>query len=98
MKVLVKRGKNVSLHIFEDTQTITIEEEQVVVDDSSNPEFSKLTISHLYRANCILFENVTPPDDWKPIKYLYTESGGWTLNTDWGDSSSEEISSVDSPE
>ena len=95
MKVLVKRGTNISLHIFEDTQTITIEEEQVVV---GAPGSSQGFISHLYIANCILFENVTPPDDWKPSKYLYTESGGWTLNSDWGDSSGEEPSSVDSPE
>ena len=82
MKVLVLRGQNISLHTFDDTETISIEEEQVVVGD---PGSKKFMISHLYAANCILFENVTPPEDWQARKYLYTESGGWELNSDWGD-------------
>lgn len=95
MKVLVRRGRNISHHIFEDTETISMEEDRVVVSGTGSKKF---IISHLYAANCILFENVVPPADWKPNKYLYTESGGWVLNADWGDSSGEEPSSVDSPE
>jgi len=78
MKTLVGKTSNVSLYVFEDTETVQITESRIIV---GSPE--KLIIADHNSSSAALCENVTVPADWVGGKYLYTQNDGWALNSEW---------------
>lgn len=79
MKTLVKKDGNVSIYLFADDVNVVVEDASTKVSGTI-----PLTITDCNQNNILLFENVTPPEDWSFHKYLY-DSGTWTLNPDWVD-------------
>jgi hypothetical protein len=71
---------NVSIYLFDDTVSITIDSERTVVGDPDNPE---LIILDCNTSNCVLYVEVPNPDEWYGWKYTFTPEQGWALNPDW---------------
>jgi len=80
MKTLVRKETNLSTYIFSD--------DAVVLLGSEETQTPGLIILDMNNTNSLLYENVTPPDDWRGLKYKY-ENNIWTLNPDWIDPSQE---------
>ena len=76
MKTLTK--DDVSLWLFDDDEVIRLRLKQAEVGDPV-----RLFIADCDRDNSVLHDGVTAPEDWEVGKYLYTESGGWALNSEW---------------
>jgi hypothetical protein len=79
MKIIAKKESKIVLYVFEDSQTIDVQDNQTVV---GNPV--EFYISDCNTSDTDLIESVTPPIDWVAEKYLYA-SGSWSLNPDWID-------------
>jgi hypothetical protein len=80
MKTIVRAGKNISLYVFPDDTSILIDGPygfQVGVP-------AELLISDCSPDNAVVYESVTPPDDWVGWKYLF-DGTTWTPNPDWVD-------------
>ena len=84
MKTITRLGTNVSLYVFDDNIVVNIQDNQTVIGDPVT-----LYIADCNLSNVVLFENVTPPDDWCGHKYLYTVDNGWELNPAWVDPDTE---------
>ena len=80
MKTLVDINTYISLYLFDDSETILLLEDRVIV---GNPV--QFVIADLKSSNTFVFENVTPPQDWCGRKYAY-DGNAWTLNSDFIDS------------
>jgi hypothetical protein len=78
MKTLVFNETNVSAYLFQDSESLQIQSNQIVVGDPV-----RFVVGDCNESNVSLFENVTGPDDWVGGKYLYTQNDGWTLNSEW---------------
>lgn len=78
MKTIVRNETNVSLYLFDDSKSVDVQEDRIVV---GNPP--ELIISDCNSSNATLFEGVASPDEWTGWKYLYTAAGGWELNPAW---------------
>tara|TARA_B100000900_G_scaffold352689_1_gene320476 strand:+ start:341 stop:586 length:246 start_codon:yes stop_codon:yes gene_type:complete len=76
MKTLIKTDTKVSLYIFEDSETVDVQNNKVIIGD---PE--KLIIADCNSANVTLVEGVTNPSEWIGHKYLY--DGEWKSNPDY---------------
>ena len=68
MKTLIRADSGVSSYLFDDSASVTLHDDRVVVDD--------LTISDLNAFNAALIEGVTPPSDWVGDKYRM-QGGDW---------------------
>ena len=79
MKTLVRKDSNISIYLFKDDVTVVVEDLVTKVSG-----VIPLTITDCDQSNILLFENVTPPNDWDFHKYLY-DAGAWTLNPNWVD-------------
>ena len=77
MKTIVRKESNISIWIFNNSQSVDVQENQTAVGEPVEFFISDCTTS-----DCDLIEGVTPPSDWDAHKYLYA-SGSWTLNPDW---------------
>lgn len=77
MKTLTKDG--ISLYLFDDAEALLVEANQIKVGDPI-----RLIISDCNSTNTLLFEGVTPPEDWFGCKYLF-DGNNWELNPDWVD-------------
>jgi len=75
MKALVNTQTKYVVFMFEDADVVTIEDDMVCAPDQH-------FILDLNKSNAILVENVTPPEDWAPSKYLY-DNGIWTVRSTW---------------
>ena len=71
---------NVSIFVFDDAKPVEITAEKTIVGDPASPDFY---IADCSANNAVLYEGVTPPDDYTGWKYFYTPSGGWVLNPDF---------------
>lgn len=78
MKTITSNQNNVSLYLFEDSETIVVTQTEITV---GNPP--RFIIGDLNSTNSTLFENVSNPEDWQGWKYLYAAADGWVLNPDW---------------
>lgn len=78
MKTITRNDTNVSLYLFDDTETVVMAATETTV---GNPP--QLIISDCGTSNSTLYEGVTNPDEWVGWKYLYTTEDGWVLNPDW---------------
>lgn len=79
MKTIVRKDSNISIWIFDDSQSVDIQENQTVVGDPVEYYISDCTT-----ADSNLIDGVTPPVNWIGHKYLFS-NGSWTLNPDWVD-------------
>jgi|13_taG_2_1085334.scaffolds.fasta_scaffold01268_2 hypothetical protein len=78
MKTIVTNSDNASRYIEEDSQTITLSADNIVI---GNP--AENTICDLNNTNSTLYTNVTNvPEDWVGKKYLF-DGTTWTLNPNW---------------
>lgn len=68
MKTLINADSGVSLYLFEDSASVALHDDCVVVDE--------LTISDLNAFNAELVAGVTPPSDWVGEKYRM-QGGEW---------------------
>ena len=75
MKTLVRNDTNVSLYIFPDSKSVTIEDNRISVGDPLD-----FHIGDCNSFNATLFTDVTPPEDWIGCKYLYTQADGWKVD------------------
>ena len=79
MKTIIRKQSNISIWVFNDSQSVDIQENQTVVGKPI-----ELFICDCTTSDCDLIEGVTPPTDWVGHKYLFS-NGSWTLNPDWVD-------------
>lgn len=79
MKTIVRKDSNISIWIFDDSQSVDIQENQTVVGDPVEYYISDCTT-----ADSNLIDDVTPPVNWIGHKYLFS-NGSWKLNPDWVD-------------
>lgn len=77
MKTLLK--DNVSLYLFADDKSLSIEKDSIVVGDPL--EFIILDCNS---SNTVLVENVSAPADWVGGKYVF-DNGVWSINIHWVD-------------
>ena len=75
MKTIVK--EDISLYVFSDSEVINVSNDNIII---GNPE--TLVISDCNLNNSIVYENVTPPNDWHGWKYCYVNSV-WKINPKW---------------
>jgi len=74
---------NLSKYVFEDSKTITMESDRIIVGDPSSPDFY---IADLNSSNATLTESVTDaPDNWSGNRYTYDPAADpkWVVNPDW---------------
>lgn len=71
MKTIIFKENNLSAFIFDDDHIIDLHETHVSV---TSPWGAVLTIGNMNNVNCIVYENVTPPTDWKQARYFYDGS------------------------
>lgn len=76
MKTLVCKSTSESKYIWPDDVAVTLGDDVV-----TTPEFF---IADMNAGNAMLVANVTPPDDWKGCKYLFS-NGIWSPNPGWTD-------------
>ena len=82
MKTIVEISSNLSKYLFEDSKSVSMESDKIVVGDLSAPDF---IISDLTAVTATLHTNVTnDPDDWKGNKYRF-DGTTWTQNPNWVD-------------
>lgn len=75
MKTLVTDG--VSTYIFEDEELV-----DVLPDGVNAGSPVHLHIADCNSLNSVLYEGVSPPEDWFGRKYLF-DGISWSLNPDW---------------
>ena len=76
MKTLININTKTSLYLFEDSETVDIQSDKVVI---GNPE--SLIIDDLDSSNATLIEGIPEPSDWVGHKYFY--NSGWETNTNY---------------
>lgn len=79
MKTLVQKNSNISIYIYANNVIVDVGDSSTQVSGTV-----PLIIVDFNQSNTFLFENVTPPDDWKGWKYLY-DGTTWTANPNWVD-------------
>jgi hypothetical protein len=76
MKTIIRIPENISLYLFADDKPVSIGSETIV------GEPVELIISDCNSSNAEVLQSVTPPEDWKGLKYLF-DGTTWTLNPDY---------------
>lgn len=76
MQTLVRKDNNVSIYLFDDSETINLEPNCILVGDPL-----RLTIADRNENDTILYQSIDAPEDWEGWKYVYTKENGWILNT-----------------
>ena len=85
MKTITENSTKLSKYLFEDSKTITVESDRIVIGDTSNPDS---IICDLNSSNATLTENVTDaPSDWIGCKYTYDPAADpkWVQDSNWED-------------
>lgn len=76
MKTLAFKNNRDSIFLFDDSVKLEI------IYDKTVARFSDgmiLNIGQCTLENAVVYENVTPPDDWMPHKFFY-DGAAWTQN------------------
>ena len=79
MKTIVENATSLSKYLFDDTEVVVLNEDNIVVGDPP-----KFIIGDLNGSTVTVYENVNAPDDWTGNKYTF-DGTDWTLNPDWAD-------------
>jgi hypothetical protein len=80
VKTITKNTKatnNVSLYLFEDSETLVISKDNITVGDPV-----KFIIGDCNSTNITLHEGVSSPDKWVGHKYTY-DGTSWALNSNY---------------
>jgi len=77
MKTIIQNDSNISIYLFEDTESVSMQDNSVEVGDPV-----RMVIADCNNQNCTLVENVDNPDEWTGHKYLYVD-GNWNLNPEY---------------
>lgn len=77
MKTIIRNETNVSLYIFEDEVVVDITADKTAV---GNPVFEYILDCNT--SNATVYEGVTPPVDWKGLKYCFNGTE-WTPNPNY---------------
>lgn len=78
MKTIVTNSDNASRYVEEDSQTITLSADNIVIGSPAEN-----IICDLNNTNSTLYTDVTNvPEDWVNFKYLF-DGTTWTLNPNW---------------
>jgi hypothetical protein len=84
MKTIVETATELSKYLLDDSVTITVNSDYIVVGDPA-----QFVIGDLNSSNATITENVTnAPSDWTGNKYTF-DGTTWTLNLDWVDPDAE---------
>lgn len=86
MKVIVEKDTNLSVVIFQDSDTVTLGDFNLIATDLYE---IKYIYNFLNNSNATLHENVIAPDDWHPHKFTF-DGETWELCLDWVDPRLEE--------
>jgi hypothetical protein len=79
MKTIVETATGLSKYLLEDTVTVTLNDDAIVVGDPA-----MFIVADLNADNAVVYEGVTAPADWTGNKYTF-DGSDWTLNPDWID-------------
>lgn len=79
MKTIVETATGLSKYLLEDTVSVTLKDDSIVVGDPA-----MFIVADLNADNAVVYEGVTAPDDWVGNKYTF-DGSEWTLNPDWVD-------------
>ena len=77
MKTIVKNEGNISIYIFSDETEINLLDDRVEV---GSPII--LVISDHNAQTVTVYDNATPPEDWRGWKYTF-DGSEWALNPDY---------------
>ena len=77
MKTIVELSTNISKYILEDDVALDITDTHITV--GSPVEF---IIGDMGSSNSVVYENVTPPEDWFGCKFTF-DGSTWDLNADF---------------
>ena len=76
MKTIIFNNSNLSVHLFEDNDTLTMSTDNIIC-----PNF---IIGDMNSNNATIYEDVTPPEDWRKAKYLF-DGSTWSDSPNWED-------------
>lgn len=76
MKTVVEKATNLSKYIFSDDVELVMYNEMMLT-----PTF---IVSDLNNTNAIIYEDVSPPEDWQGNRYAFNGTT-WAANADWVD-------------
>jgi hypothetical protein len=79
MKTIVETATGLSKYLLEDTVTVTLNDDAIVVGDPA-----MFIVADLNADNAVVYEGVTAPADWTGNKYTF-DGSDWTLNPDWAE-------------
>lgn len=80
MKTIVENSTNLSKYLLQDSVTVVVNADHIVVGDPA-----QFIIGDLNSGNASVVENVTDfPADWIGNKYMY-DGATWTQNPNWID-------------
>ena len=79
MKTLAFKDNGASTFLFDDADSVIVMYDKVYVDYA---KFIPLEIGGHNKANSTVYENITPPNDWKENKYLF-DGATWTSNPEY---------------
>ena len=69
MKTLIRNEDQISIYLFEDSVTLTISENNIIVGDPID-----FNIGDRNSTNTTLIENISSPSDWAHWKYKYVNA------------------------
>ena len=78
MQTIVRQGSNVSLYLFSDSESVSIQTDKLEVGDPV-----RFIVADCDSSNVTLHQGVTEPADWCGNKYVYTTDDGWQSNPDF---------------
>lgn len=79
MKTICTKVGDVSIHLFEDTYRLEINDKKIFVYNENNSLLMALANSDLYN----IYENISAPENWFPRKYKFNSSVGWRPSGEW---------------
>jgi len=79
MKTIVQKETNISLYVVQDDDLVVVNKFTIEI---GNP--ADTIVCDCGADSVLVYANVTPPDDWKGCKYLFS-NGIWSPNPGWTD-------------
>lgn len=77
MKTIVSQPNFISCYLIKDGVAIIPKADSIVIGEPLEIIIGELNIN-----NTVIFENVTPPDDWARNKYIF-DGLTWSTNPSW---------------
>lgn len=77
MKTIVETATGLSKYLINDAEIVVLNENEIAIGNPVNHIIVDLNVGTV-----ILYEGVSPPEDWTGDKYTF-DGTDWTLNPDW---------------